>query len=152
MVRIGSLRTVLVGTALMAAVAVPASEAAAMPAPTRSAPAKASAAQVTIPYDVFVQAGRTQALVSRQFGRYSFNPRSVQNRGFVTDSGPGYTIVRFRNIRRNGRTRVVTFTADNRDRNTAFTLSGATYNRVDIQVCKVQRGQRTRCSTQRLRR
>lgn len=151
MVRVGSLRTVVVGTALMAAIAVPASEASAMPAPDRS-PARAMVAQVTIPYDVFVQAGRTQALVSRQSGRYSFNPRSVQNRGFVTDSGPGYTVVTFRNIRRNARTRVLTFTADNRDRNTAFTLFGSNFTRVEIQVCKVQRGRRIRCSTERLRR
>jgi len=152
MVRIGSLRTVVVGTALLAAIVVPASGASATPAPARPAPAKARVADVTIPYDVFVRSGRTQALVSRQFGRFSFNPRSVQNRGFVTDSGPGFTVVTFRSVRRNGTARVVRFTADSRDRNTAFTIIGPNFVRVDIVVCKVQRGVRIKCSTEHLRR
>jgi hypothetical protein len=151
MARLNSLRTAVVGTALLAAIVVPASTASAMSEPTRSAPARPGVAQVTIRYDVFVRTGRTRALASRQFGRLTFGSRSISNRGVVSDFGAGYTVVTFTGLRRNHRATVDRFRVDRGDRNTRFSRSGRDFYRVDIRVCKYRRNERPRCDTERLR-
>lgn len=136
MARVNSLRTALVGTALMAAIVVPASTALAAEPTSPEPAAEPAVADVTVPYSVSVRTGRPLSLRSRQVGRLAFNPRSIINRGMVSDFGPGFTVVTFTGRRHSHRSTINRFSVAQGSRSTSFAHIGTDFYAVDVRVCK----------------
>jgi hypothetical protein len=145
-----SLRSVVLGTALMAAIVVPASAAPAVAEPARSGPANAMAARVTIPYDIIVPADKGNEWLGRQRGQFTFDDRFIKNIGFGTDWGAGHSLVTFKLFRSGGKPVVRAFWFDGNDKPTGFTVKGRGFYKAEVTLCKYRYRLRPKCDKQTL--
>jgi hypothetical protein len=146
--RARTLRTALVASALMTAVAVPA---AAAEAPDRTTTREAvRPAQVVRSFDYNLRTGRLLGLSSSARGRMNWSRNSVRNVGSLRDRGRGFSRVTFRHERFRGRSITRTFVVNDGLRSTSYRLSGR-FDRIMITQCKVLSRQRTTCTTRSFR-
>lgn len=144
--RARSLRTALFASALMAAVAVPATAASAAPAASTATHEAVGTAQVVRQVNYNVRTGRLLGMSSNAQGRINWTRHGVRNIGLLRDQGRGYSRVVFRLGSLRGRSAMRTFVVRDGLRSTGYRLNGR-FERITITQCKVLSGQRDLCRT-----